>query len=308
MVFVINPQTQRLVANVPQCDGVEEFDCVANACENPACRCMTVTVSLYARAPDSPEQPEHTVGIDLGTRAIEDEFRTTASPSDIAFAETLLAAMEPADFDLLGRLHYMIKSRATEEAKAAEIDAHFDFDEIEQSSIMQSYNDILPFAETMQVMVDGVEYVVLDQHCVRPGCGCTDVYLNLLPIEEKDGPLDSAGVVSVNYDAKTWEPVENEPLPCDVVAFKRLMESTIPGIYGKLRARHKRLRAIYAHCRKRAQTAMVQSIPQEPVGRNDPCPCGSGKKFKKCCMGKGVQDADARGAGTRVESTIVIRR
>jgi len=22
------------------------------------------------------------------------------------------------------------------------------------------------------------------------------------------------------------------------------------------------------------------------VGRNDPCPCGSGKKFKKCCMGK----------------------
>jgi SEC-C motif len=24
----------------------------------------------------------------------------------------------------------------------------------------------------------------------------------------------------------------------------------------------------------------------EHVGRNDPCPCGSGKKFKKCCLGK----------------------
>ncbi|WP_406697311.1 SEC-C metal-binding domain-containing protein [Singulisphaera sp. Ch08] len=22
------------------------------------------------------------------------------------------------------------------------------------------------------------------------------------------------------------------------------------------------------------------------AGRNDPCPCGSGKKFKKCCMGR----------------------
>jgi hypothetical protein len=22
------------------------------------------------------------------------------------------------------------------------------------------------------------------------------------------------------------------------------------------------------------------------IGRNDPCPCGSGKKFKKCCLGK----------------------
>jgi hypothetical protein len=26
---------------------------------------------------------------------------------------------------------------------------------------------------------------------------------------------------------------------------------------------------------------------QKQVGRNDPCPCGSGKKFKKCCMSKG---------------------
>jgi hypothetical protein len=25
---------------------------------------------------------------------------------------------------------------------------------------------------------------------------------------------------------------------------------------------------------------------EKRVGRNDPCPCGSGKKFKKCCMGK----------------------
>ena len=26
--------------------------------------------------------------------------------------------------------------------------------------------------------------------------------------------------------------------------------------------------------------------PYKDIGRNDPCPCGSGKKFKKCCLGK----------------------
>ena len=26
--------------------------------------------------------------------------------------------------------------------------------------------------------------------------------------------------------------------------------------------------------------------PFRDVGRNDPCPCGSGKKFKKCCLAK----------------------
>jgi hypothetical protein len=25
--------------------------------------------------------------------------------------------------------------------------------------------------------------------------------------------------------------------------------------------------------------------PQTKLGRNDPCPCGSGRKYKKCCMG-----------------------
>jgi hypothetical protein len=32
--------------------------------------------------------------------------------------------------------------------------------------------------------------------------------------------------------------------------------------------------------------AMPARNPFRNVGRNDPCPCGSGKKFKKCCIGK----------------------
>ena len=29
---------------------------------------------------------------------------------------------------------------------------------------------------------------------------------------------------------------------------------------------------------------------KKKIGRNDPCPCGSGRKFKQCCMGKGIYD------------------
>ena len=25
---------------------------------------------------------------------------------------------------------------------------------------------------------------------------------------------------------------------------------------------------------------------QNKIGRNEPCPCGSGKKYKKCCLNK----------------------
>jgi hypothetical protein len=30
--------------------------------------------------------------------------------------------------------------------------------------------------------------------------------------------------------------------------------------------------------------AMMRSHPREKIGRNDPCPCGSGRKYKHCCL------------------------
>ncbi|MEM9732886.1 MAG: SEC-C metal-binding domain-containing protein [Pseudomonadota bacterium] len=32
----------------------------------------------------------------------------------------------------------------------------------------------------------------------------------------------------------------------------------------------------------------------EKLGRNDPCPCGSGKRFKRCCLKTGRYDGSWR--------------
>jgi uncharacterized protein YecA (UPF0149 family) len=36
--------------------------------------------------------------------------------------------------------------------------------------------------------------------------------------------------------------------------------------------------------RKPSSLPMPGSTRPNRIGRNDPCPCGSGKKFKHCCM------------------------
>ncbi|MFY9327767.1 MAG: SEC-C metal-binding domain-containing protein [Georgfuchsia sp.] len=36
----------------------------------------------------------------------------------------------------------------------------------------------------------------------------------------------------------------------------------------------------------RESVPVVRGGPK--IGRNDPCPCGSGKKFKKCCGADGA--------------------
>jgi uncharacterized protein YecA (UPF0149 family) len=34
-----------------------------------------------------------------------------------------------------------------------------------------------------------------------------------------------------------------------------------------------------------SQSNFQQIVNEGPkIGRNDPCPCGSGKKYKKCCL------------------------
>lgn len=64
---------------------------------------------------------------------------------------------------------------------------------------------------------------------------------------------------------------------------------------------------LLAFCQDRRIQLVVELAPKEPediaeieralierepivaaprIGRNEPCPCGSGKKFKKCCEGR----------------------
>jgi hypothetical protein len=40
----------------------------------------------------------------------------------------------------------------------------------------------------------------------------------------------------------------------------------------------------------------VADAVKKPIGRNDPCPCGSGKKYKQCCLAKDEAAERARRA------------
>jgi preprotein translocase subunit SecA len=62
-------------------------------------------------------------------------------------------------------------------------------------------------------------------------------------------------------------------------------------LFDRFSKRHQRLqeRKKLTHTVVSSDDPPVSDVPVEQaraeraVGRNDPCPCGSGKKFKKCC-------------------------
>ena len=51
-------------------------------------------------------------------------------------------------------------------------------------------------------------------------------------------------------------------------------------------------------------TAASDIVIPEDIGRNDPCPCGSGAKYKKCCQKAHRVQQEAQKESTRVEALI----
>ena len=49
-----------------------------------------------------------------------------------------------------------------------------------------------------------------------------------------------------------------------------------------------------------SSTAVPAASPKAKIGRNSPCPCGSGKKYKKCCLGKDRAVTDTATAAANV--------
>lgn len=43
----------------------------------------------------------------------------------------------------------------------------------------------------------------------------------------------------------------------------------------------------------------------EKAGRNDPCPCGSGKKYKQCCWGKEIKKTFTPAGKRRFKATVL---
>lgn len=75
---------------------------------------------------------------------------------------------------------------------------------------------------------------------------------------------------------------------CDFLWFAEfVLRRSIPGVWKEADGDHSCDDVTCPYCGSKDTVPLKAGLPDEvrstKVGRNDPCPCGSGKKFKKCC-------------------------
>jgi len=286
IMFKFDDESGKCIAAFERNNRVENYVCSLGSCQSPVCSCGTVYIYLSPLQDDDSHGctlSSHRVDVDVIKRGLGYSDETKIPEDELAFANAFLSQLNDEDFLFLHRSYVSFKNEISEKANPDSIDAVFEYEEVERHGLMYAYNEVLPYGDRLQVAIEGRNYLIMDQYCLLPKCSCTDTIMSIFPAEISVGAPEEICRISLTYAKKYWAAHERRAFPLSVKTVKSAIEDQLPDFYKKLHHRHMKLKSIYAHCKKR-NYATKQPLEVPSVGRNDPCPCGSGKKYKKCCL------------------------
>lgn len=285
MIFSKNSETETIEIEIQNGDVTKRYVCSFNSCDNPVCTCGSVHLQLFPVEQEYPEDPGffRSVAIDILQKKLDYEDENEIHEEQLRFANAFISSMDNSDFQFLWNEFFAYKNRLTEKATVDSLDTLFDYEEVEKNGLMSTYNDVLPYGDYLMVSINGQNCIVYDQYCLLSACPCSDAHLSVFLADEYNIPGEELYSVSVDYMRKKWGKPEEGTETVNVKTLRSALEEQIPDIYKRLYNRHMKLKSIYSHSKKR-HYKHVPEVHSSQVGRNDPCPCGSGKKYKKCCL------------------------
>jgi hypothetical protein len=220
---------------------------------------------------------------DKSVKALEEE--------DQAFAKAIEAELNDDVWDDLYEVFAFEKGVECDLTPISEVIK--DFTEAEYKSVLSEgtmffYDEIFPHSLDFNVTFDEVNYEIMDLYCLNPSCNCNKVTFQIIN-DDYEEPLFA---VIHNIKQKTFKlddaqkvTVSNQKVQAILTEIRnKFTDTKIEGI--SYADRYTRMRAVFKDFLVR------KGIPQNYhpetrlvaiIGRNDDCPCGSGKKYKKCC-------------------------
>jgi hypothetical protein len=278
--------------------------CLASCCPNPACACQAVHLQafevddrfeaitakgeklevIHRASPEDPPPPTRSVAavVDLETgqvREDEDGAQRARQPELIRWLREMM------DADTLETLRTYYRDFKGQARIGGEDDASEAWRERDWTD--WDGDEPVGWVETGDSRdvyeLDGERYEAADMYCIADGCDCQDVRVRFLHRGQESG--GSVGVVYV--DAPTADVVGTSHPPGERERLGRLWEAFAGRRdLAELSRRWRRMTdlAPRIHALRREQFRPAPVRRERRVGRNDPCPCGSGKKHKRCCL------------------------
>jgi hypothetical protein len=257
-------------------------------CTHPSCTCREVTLEAVEleldRAPDDyetfrrmlddGEKRVAMVDLDLG---IVGPLRS-ADPRPTLGDEWLAFLRARIDGDLLESLHkYWLRAKGLQPTPGWEV---IDWSERDPDE-MVFWEEMFPDDRVDHFLSEDERVFFASEHyCRKPACTCSQVRLVFTEIQA-GGKYRQVGSVLVGLprgEVREMDASRRDARMLESLwtAFQRRHLVAV-----RLGNRDRRIKKIGATLPGSPRPKPASAMPR--VGRNDLCPCGSGKKFKRCC-------------------------
>lgn len=267
-------------------------DYLPTVCGAPACGCSAVQLIAQplgdGTLPELTELPSE-AWLDLtlkGACQVEDPTQEAAAAR---LGEIIDQHLNSNDLLRLKEWFYIEKSHLIQATPLDQLDI------TNLPTILE--NRMLPFTDVFRAGhafffdYEGERWGMEDHHCLVPDCECTEYALEFLRFGdlsewwESDQGLPPA----LRYDLVTQVSTSHTgkgPADPKALALFAAAKAANPEFAQMLQLRRAILQNLYLRqeievARDRILNPQIRSAPK--VGRNDPCPCGSGLKYKRCC-------------------------
>jgi len=275
-------------------------------CDNPLCQCSCIR--FYCLSVEASANSQHAsarFALDVQKRCVDRDADSRPAPDSDALATAVASQLGEAGWDYLFQYFLGVKQEQIEKCDVRRLDADFPPEALSGEMSVVGYGEIFHFAPGFHFKIGSQRWLAADDYCVNPECECREVVLQFI---ESKSVTNGGGKVRATVPAMYWDyrqrtfreanpPAAGQPSLSDLVGCLR---TQWPGFETEVKKRHRRLKALFKRAlRKRVPAAAApaparEEVREEPrpasrvapaarVGRNDPCPCGSGRKYKKCC-------------------------
>ena len=252
-------------------------------CPNPVCQCARVTLRCSPELAPQASAPL-CLKMDLEKCEIANFAELNSDPESITVAKAIAKEISKADWDKLWGFYIGAKRYLTEHTDPDQIDADFPPDVLAGEGSMVGYYEILPYAKPVEFTLGAQTWLLDDQHCVRAKCSCQEAALSFFELRPSAqySALGSEPTLCIRY---AYDTGQIEPLSgakgrrWSGQDFVDALREVLPDLNSVLAKRQALLRRLY----RRALSRKTIRLQAPKPGRNELCPCGSGKKYKKCC-------------------------
>ncbi len=252
---------------VPEQDNAAtlELGLFVSACDAPLRECPCLDTTIFLRSASALEHADEDaeVAFDIDTR----EITVDSDPAGLLTGrERWLRGL------LQGDLGSLIAARVRRRKRAEDAYREVDWSRYRRGDLI-ALHEAHPRELDIIVQVNGRRYWLCDEYCVEPQCDCQEVVFQVM----------NMGVAGQNEGIIRAD-LKQRLLVDAPIALRPIWDAAVTK-YGwdLLRDRRVKIRKVAKHVS--AQMRSHEEPAQAPTrpGRNDPCLCGSGKKYKKCC-------------------------